>query len=165
MENQPKIKNRRSTLRIILIVAGCILGIAIIMALISVWGLISLNKEGAISNFQGDHILSKTELIDQTVQSLKKKTPLPYQIDEYTSLVGITAEPDAFRYNYVLSGIDTSKLTSDSLKNALMPNVCKEKSIRYLLDNDVIIKYNYSVVNSTDKYSMSFIKTDCTINK
>jgi len=104
---------------------------------------------------------SKIELINQAVREVKTQLPLPYKLDQVTTMVDVTAEPDAIRYHYVLSGVDTSKITNDLLKNSLGPNICQDTDTKNLLDQDVNMEYSYSVKNSTEKYFISFTKTDC----
>ena len=103
---------------------------------------------------------SKTELINQTVQAVKTQMSLPYQIDQVTTLVDVTAEPGAIRYHYVLSGVDTSKITNDLLKNSVGSGICQNKDTKNLLNQDINMEYSYSVENSAQKYFVSFTKTD-----
>ena len=104
---------------------------------------------------------SKVELINQAVQEVKAQLPLPYKLDQVTTMVDVTAEPGAIRYHYVLSGIDTSKITNDLLKNSLGAGICQNKDTKNLLNQDINMEYSYSVENSTQKYFVSFTKTDC----
>jgi len=104
---------------------------------------------------------SKAELINQTVKEVKASMSLPNQVDEATTLVDITAEINAIRYHYVLSGLDTSNLSNDYLKSYLGTNICQNKDTKGLLDRDIDMEYSYSVENSTEKYFVSFTKTDC----
>lgn len=104
---------------------------------------------------------SKTELINQTVQAVKAQISLPYQIDQVTTLVDVTAEPGAIRYHYVLSGVDTSEITNDLLKNIVGSGICQNKNAKNLLNRDINMEYSYSVKNSAKKYFVSFTKTDC----
>lgn len=104
---------------------------------------------------------SKTELINQAVQEVKTQLPLPYKLDQVTTMTDVTAEPNAIRYHYVLSGIDTSKITNDLLRNSLIQNICSNKDTKSLLNQDINMKYSYSVENSTQTYFVSFTKTDC----
>jgi hypothetical protein len=106
-------------------------------------------------------VTSKTELINQAVQEVKAQLPLPDKLDEVTTMVDVTAEPSAIRYHYVLSGVDTSEITNELLKNSLGPNVCQDKDTKNLLYQDINLEYSYSVENSTQKYFVSFTKTDC----
>lgn len=104
---------------------------------------------------------SKVELINQAVQEVKAQLPLPYKLDQVTTMVDVTAEPGAIRYHYVLSGVDTSKITNDLLRNAVGPGLCQNKDTKNLLNQDINMEYSYSVENSAQKYFISFTKTDC----
>ncbi len=104
---------------------------------------------------------SKIELINQAVREVKAQLPLPYKLDQITTMVDVTAEPDAIRYHYILSGVDTSKITNDLLKNRLGLNICQDTDTKNLLNQDINMEYSYSVENSTEKYFISFTKTDC----
>lgn len=127
-----------------------------------------LNKEnqatqGETQTTQSNNIndASKTELINQAIQAVKAQMSLPYQIDQATTLVDVTAEPRAIRYHFTLSGIDTNKITNEFLKNSLNPNICQNKDTKNLLNQDINMEYLYSVENSAQKYFVSFSKADC----
>lgn len=117
------------------------------------------NKENA--NSPSNNGTSKVEIINQAVQEVKAQLPLPYKLDQVTTMVDVTAEPGAIRYHYVLSGIDTSKITNDLLKNSLGAGICQNKDTKNLLNQDINMEYSYSVENSAQKYFVSFTKTDC----
>ncbi len=104
---------------------------------------------------------SKAELISQTVKEVKASMSLPSQVDEATTLVDITAELNAIRYHYVLSGLDTNNLSNDYLKTYLGTSICQNKDTKALLNQDINMEYSYSVKSSTKKYFISFTKTDC----
>ncbi len=104
---------------------------------------------------------SKTEIINQAVKEVKAQIPLPYKLDQVTTMVDVTAEPGAIRYHYVLSGVDTSKITNDVLKNAVGAGICQNNETKNLLNQDINMEYSYSVENSSQKYFVSFTKTDC----
>ncbi len=104
---------------------------------------------------------SKTELINQAVQAVKAQMSLPYQIDQVTTLVDVTTEPGAIRYHYILSGVDTSKITNDLLKNSVGSGICQDTDTKNLLNQDINMEYSYSVKNSTEKYFVFLTKADC----
>jgi hypothetical protein len=104
---------------------------------------------------------SKIELINQAVQSVKNQMSLPYKVNQITTLVDVTAESGAIRYHYILSGVDTSKLTNDLLKSSLESGVCQNEDTKNFLSQDINMEYSYSVKNSTETYFVSFTKTDC----
>ncbi len=104
---------------------------------------------------------SKVELINQAVREVKAQLPLPYKLDQVTTMVNVTAEPGAIRYHYILSGVDTSKITNDLLKNSVGSSICQDADTKNLLNQDINMEYSYSVENSAQKYFVSFTKTDC----
>ena len=119
-----------------------------------------INKESQ-NQPSNNSSVSKVEIINQAVQEVKAQLPLPYKLDQVTTMVDVTAEPGAIRYHYVLSGVDTSKITNDLLKSSLGSGICQNKDIKNLLNQDINMEYSYSVKNSTEKYFISFTKTDC----
>lgn len=104
---------------------------------------------------------SRAELISKTVDEAKASLSLPNQITETTMLVDMTAESNAIRYHYLLSGIDTSEPIYENLKDYLDSNLCKDKEIKNLLDRNIDLEYSYSVKNSSQKYFITYTKTDC----
>ena len=102
----------------------------------------------------------KSDLIVETVREIKTEMTLPSQMDEVTILTDITAEPSAIRYHYVLSNIDTSQLSNSYLKNYLISNICGTSDTKNLLDSGIDMEYSY-VVDSGERYFVSFTKTDC----
>ncbi len=102
----------------------------------------------------------KSNLIIETVREIKTEMSLPSQIDELTTLTDITAQPSAIRYHYVLSNIDTSQLSNSYLKNYLISDLCGNSDTKNLLDSGIDMEYSY-IVDSGERYFMSFTKTDC----
>lgn len=119
------------------------------------------NPQSETQTTQPNNSTSKVELINQAVKEVKAQIPLPYKLDQVTTMVDVTAEPGAIRYHYILSGVDTSKITNDLLKNSLGAGICQNKDTKNLLNQDINMEYSYSVENSTQKYFVSFTKTDC----
>lgn len=103
----------------------------------------------------------KAEYISQAVESIKIEMDLPQQIDEYTTIVDITAEPSAVRYHYVVAGVDTNLITNKILKEGLLGRVCKDENIKAILNEDVNMEYSFSVQDSPQKYFVFFTKNDC----
>jgi hypothetical protein len=104
---------------------------------------------------------SKTEFINTSVGELKASMSLPYQVDEVTKLVEITAESDAIRYHYILSGIDTNKLSNASLKSNVGSSICQDNDIKTLLNQGINMEYSYTVEDSYESYFVLFTKADC----
>ena len=102
-----------------------------------------------------------TESIAQVVNEIKAELNPPYQIDDVTTLVDITAQQSAIRYHYVLDGADTSNLSNSYLKNYLKSSVCQNTDTKNLLNNGINLEYSYIVDGSAQIYLVTFNKTDC----
>jgi len=103
---------------------------------------------------------SKADLINETVREIKAEMVLPSQLDEVTKLVDISAQPDAIRYHYVLSGVDTSSLSNAYLKNLLVSDICGDTDTKNLLNYGINIEYSYTV-DTGERYFITFTKADC----
>ena len=133
--------------------------ISIIVFILAFVGVRYLTQETISPSTNSNY--SKSELITETVREVKASMTLPAQIDEATTLVDVTAQPNAIRYHYTLSGVDTSSLSNSYLKSYLGPDLCKNQDTRNLLDQDIGMEYSYIVENSTQTYFVSFTKADC----
>lgn len=102
---------------------------------------------------------SKAELINLSIKRIKSEMTLPKKIDDVTTMINVSAEPNAIRYHYILSGVTADKITNSYLKNFLASNVCRET--RVLLDEGINVEYSYIIKNSKEKYFVSFSKSDC----
>jgi len=136
-------------------------GVVSVIVFLLAFGVVRYLTQEAFSPASNSSSYSKTELVNQTVEEVKASMSLPNQIDEATTLVDITAESNAIRYHYVLSSVDTSKLTNDYLKNYLGSSICENKDTKNLLNQGIDMEYSYTVENSAEKYFVSFTKTDC----
>jgi len=104
---------------------------------------------------------SKADLINETVREIKAEMVLPSQLDEVTKLVDISAQPDAIRYHYVLTDVDTSSLSNAYLKNFLVSDICGNTDTKSLLvDHGINMEYSYTV-NTGERYFVTFTKADC----
>lgn len=103
---------------------------------------------------------SKADLINETVREIKAEMVLPSQLDEVTKLVDISAQPDAIRYHYVLSGVDTSSLSNAYLKNFLVSDICGNTDTKNLLNYGINMEYSYTV-DTGERYFITFTKADC----
>jgi hypothetical protein len=112
-------------------------------------------------NSSQQEIPNTASLIEKTVRDFKNSVTLPYQVDEITSIIDVTAQPNAVRYHYLLSGVDTSKLTNDFLKNYLKPNLCNASGTKDILDLGINLEYSYAVKDSQEKYFVIISKKDC----
>lgn len=108
-----------------------------------------------------DFTNSKSELINEAVKEAKASVTFPYKSNETTTWIDITAESNAIRYYYVLSGSDASDFTNDLLKSYLTSGVCQTAETRNLLDRGINMEYSYAVENSIKNFFVSVSKTDC----
>lgn len=109
---------------------------------------------------QTTNTYSKADLISDTVRQIKAEMVLPNQLDEVTKLVDISAQPDAIRYHYTLSGVDTSSLSNAYLKNFLVSDICGNADTKNLLNEDINMEYSYTV-DTGERYFITFTKADC----
>lgn len=137
-----------------------LVGAVSVIVFILAFGVVRYLTQEAFSP-SGNNSYSRTEMISQTVEEVKASMSLPNQVDEATKLVDITAEPNAIRYHYILSGVETNNLTNDYLKSYLGSSICQNKDTKNLLDQGIDMEYSYSVENSVEKYFITFTKTDC----
>ena len=103
------------------------------------------------------------EDINKLVADLKENFNLPQQIDEVTTLTNITSNGRAIRYQYVLSNVDTTTLSNQSIKSYVLPNVCKNNDIVYLLKKDINLEYYYLVNDSLQTYLFTINRNDCSL--
>jgi hypothetical protein len=137
-----------------------IVGIGVI--LLAIYGT-SLPEDNSfsISSDSNSQVTNNTELIQEAVKEAKSDLTLPYQVDEITTLVDMTAEPNSIRYHYVLSGADTENLTNSQLKTHLRSGICGNEDTRSLLQQGINMEYSYSVNDRTNAYFVVFDKSDC----
>lgn len=137
-------------------------GLAIAGIVLSSVGLVLTLMSATIGAYQGIvSSVAKNEFVNKTVQDMKSKIPLPYKLDSATSWVDVTAEPGAIKYHYVVSGIDTSKLTNEIIKNSVILSVCPKSDAKAILDQDINMEYLYSVKDSTQNFFFVLTKSDC----
>jgi hypothetical protein len=99
----------------------------------------------------------KAEYINNMVIATKVELTLPKKIDDSTTLINITAEKNAVRYHYLLSGTDVSNLFKDSL----VSGVCQNGSARSLFDKEINVEFSYTTQGSTQSHLIQFTKSDC----
>ena len=104
---------------------------------------------------------SKQALIEKGVEEALDAFDPPRQIDEVTVLTDVTAEQNAIHYHYTLVDVDPSAVTQEVLEGIVLPSLCSTKETRQVLDQDVNMKYTYTVESSGDEYDLEFSKSDC----
>jgi len=104
---------------------------------------------------------SKEDLVRQIVASAKSQTTLPMELDSVTTMSDIIAEPSAIRYQYMLHDVDTSNLSNSAFRNSIISDLCKNESLKSILNEGIDVEYSYAVKDSYQTYFTSFTKTDC----
>lgn len=99
--------------------------------------------------------------ISETVNQLKNEIIMPSKIDEVTTLTDITAEPNAIRYHYILSGADYSNTTNEDFDNSITPSVCGNSDTRRMIDMGINLEYSYQDTDSGKTFFVSVTKQDC----
>lgn len=104
---------------------------------------------------------SKQALIEKGVEEALDAFDPPRQIDQVTVLTDVTAEQNAIHYHYTLVDVDPSAVTEEVLEGVVLPGLCSTKETRQVLDQDVNMKYTYTVESTGDEYALEFSKSDC----
>jgi hypothetical protein len=86
---------------------------------------------------------------------------LPQTIDEYTTWTNISANNDAVRYDYLISGLDTTTMDSRNLKATLLPNICNNGELKEFLNKGVNLEYAYTDTATEKTFLVVFTKSDC----
>src|SRR3989338_3725752 len=113
-----------------------------------------------LTNFVANNPETKEKLIKETVKQVKATEKLPSKLDDVTTWVDVTAQPDAIRYHYVLDGLDTSQLSNEFLKDYLRGALCNSQGST-LLKLDINMEYSYTVKGSQQKFFVVMTKDDC----
>lgn len=103
----------------------------------------------------------KAEYINKVVEAVRTKMSFPSQINDSTSVTDITAERNAVRYHYLLSDVDTSNLSNESLKDSLVSSICQSEDTKGLFDKGIDLEFLYAIKNSPQSYLVQFTKLDC----
>lgn len=114
-------------------------------------------------NVQASTVTSKTDEINKLVSDAMATSAFPQQIDEITSLVSITAEPSAIRYNYVISD-SSSGFDTMTLKKNIASGVCQKPNLTNLLKKGIDMQYSYTFKDSQSHSLIIITKDDCPIN-
>jgi len=117
---------------------------------------ITISREKALQNPD-----NRIEYANTIVQAVKEKTVLPKKIDDSTTITDITAENNAIRYHYLLSDVDTSELSNESLKGSLISSICQSGDTNDLFEQGINIEFLYKIENSSQNYLVKFTKADC----
>lgn len=137
-----------------------VIGVGVILLAIYGYSLPDENSYSS-SSYSNSQATSNTELIQDAVREAKSDLSLPYQVDEITTLVDMTAQPNAIRYHYVLSGTNVDGFTNSQLKTQLLSGICGNQDTRSLLQQGINMEYSYSVNGRANTYFVVFSNSDC----
>lgn len=135
-----------------------ILVVVIVTVVIIVGGSIFATQNNNSSN-------SKEILIKQIVDEIKNGRTFPEKISDDNTLSDITAESNAIRYHFIVSGVDLSILNDDDLndvKKRTVSGIC-DSGLTDILNEDINIEYSYFDNTSQKTYLISATKNDCLI--
>lgn len=117
---------------------------------------VTISREKALQNPE-----NQITYINNVVIMAKENMPLPNRIDDSTTITDITAENNAIRYHYLLSNIETSELSDESLKESLFSSICQNESTNNLFEQGINLEFLYTIENSPQTYLIKFTKSDC----
>lgn len=99
--------------------------------------------------------------INEAVKQVKGSMVLPYQADEVTTAIDITAETNAIRFHYLLANVDLTSITNEYLKSYLITKTCTDEKSKKILNQGINIEYSYTIKDSPQTFLISFAKEDC----
>lgn len=113
------------------------------------------------STGQDDKDITNEDIVNAIIQSSKSEYALPHKLDDRTTLIDITAEPDAIRYHHTLSDIGSMQVSNETLKNGLIPIICNTDFAYSLFARNISVEYAYTIEKSSDTYLVSLSQKDC----
>lgn len=145
-----------------------IFGLILIIMLAMAGTVVYLSEKGGMINKdESKEVVGVNKVrqsyIEEVVVQTKKDMEIPSRLDEITTIVDITAEPNSIRYHYILDNSTTTEALSNSYLDAYLKNsVCNDELIRTeLIDQNIDIEYSYIVQGSDTKYFFKYTKKDC----
>lgn len=136
-------------------------GVISILAFIAAFAGVRYLTQETVSSVISNDPVSKQEIIDEMVQTVRSSTTFPYELDDVTTWTGITGTSNSIRYQYTFHDMDISEVNNSRIKEMLVPSVCQDTNTRAVLDMDINMDYSYSVEDSTQTYFVSVSKADC----
>ncbi len=115
--------------------------------------LYRLNNKG----FSLPEGVSVQEFIEKAV--LEAEADFPEEVSENLSVTGMTTEPGVLQYHYSMGLLDPEN--ANYIKDTLISNACKYSMIRFLLEQEITVKYLFVVDNSEQNFIVSVIEADC----
>lgn len=117
------------------------------------------NKDMASKSF-----FIETDIIDM-VEEIKAGILLPNQIDEFTLLTDITAEPSAIHYHYIVPDFVVDLFlgasAGDTFINEYIKLYCEDTIAKRFLKLGINMKYSFSSETSAKEYLINITKDDC----
>jgi hypothetical protein len=100
--------------------------------------------------------------IEEIVAMIKSTVELPMAIDNYTTWMDITAEPNAIHYFYQANvSLQEIGLTEELLNSSLISQGCTTPETLELLRAGVTMNYTYTFNQPEDILTTSFDLSDC----
>jgi type II secretory pathway pseudopilin PulG len=114
------------------------------------------------SGFDTSKNLSQDD-VQAVVDYVKRNSKLPKEIDENTTWLSVSADQGlVIKYEYMIQGLDVSGFSSNFLKNFILEDACSNSDVKdELLDKGVVLRYKYSVKDSTKTFDFNIDKNDC----
>lgn len=114
------------------------------------------------SGFDTSKNLSQDE-VQAIVDYVKLQTTFPKEFDKNTTWLDVLAEPNlVIKYEYSIHDLDTTGFSNSLLKNFILKDACTNPDVAdELLNKGVVLRYSYTVNDSTKTFDFSISKNDC----
>lgn len=101
------------------------------------------------------------ETIEEIVDSMRRGVSLPFEIDENTTLVSISAKSGRIAYMYILSGFEEEEVSQQELELFVNENFCNDRDFLRLLNGGVNFEYKYKLQGKDVEYTILLTEKDC----
>lgn len=90
------------------------------------------------------------------------KADLPMDVDAVTTWTDVTAEPSAIHFHYTIDPkVDPAPITSDQLREGVMPNICVQPDTVSLLSKDLTMRVSYTFLFDGTLFEFDITKDSC----
>jgi hypothetical protein len=138
--------------RAALIVAG-----VIVVLIVGV--LTAFLVHGALADTSG---ASTQDRVEAVVEQINNEVQFPTAIDSITTWTGVEAGENAVHFTYTISAdVDPSTVTTDDIRNSVLPNVCAATDTSDALDAGVTLEYTYAFEGTDKILDFAITPTDC----
>lgn len=101
------------------------------------------------------------ELVAETVREVRAETVFPQPVTNYETWAGIEGRGPVLTYQFVADNLENLRFDTESMKSIMVPALCEDEEVRYMLRAGVEVVYAYSVVDSSQTFSVSVTENDC----